>query len=44
MLKDRPVAGADVADGIASVRAMLAIGESATTGKLVNLGDVCGAI
>ena len=44
VLKDRPVTGADVADGIASVRAMLAIGESATTGKLVNLADVCGAV
>ena len=44
VLNDRPVAGADVADGIASVRAMLAIGESTTTGKPVNLADVSGAI
>ena len=44
VLNDRPVAGADVADGIASVRAMLAIGESAATGKPVNLADVSGAI
>ena len=44
VLNDRPVAGADVADGIASVRAMLAIGESTATGKPVNLADVSGAI
>jgi len=44
VLNDRPVAGADVADGIASIRAMLAIGESAATGRRVNLADVSGAV
>jgi predicted dehydrogenase len=44
VLNDSPVAGADVADGIASIRAMLAIGESAATGRRVNLADVSGAV
>ena len=44
VLTDRPVSGADVADGIASVRAMLAIGESAATGRPVNLADVSGTV
>ena len=44
VLNDKPVSGADVADGIASVRAMLAIGESAATGKPVNLANVSGAV
>ena len=44
VLTDRPVSGADVADGIASVRAMLAIGESAATGRPVNLANVSGAV
>ena len=44
VLNDTPVAGADVADGIASVRAMLAIRESAATGRRVGLADVSGAV
>ena len=44
VLTDRPVSGADFADGIASVRAMLAIGETAATGKPVNLANVSGAV
>ena len=44
ILHDTPVAGADVEDGVASVRAMLAIAESARTGRPVKLADVAGAI
>jgi len=44
VLNDRPVTGADVADGIASVRAMLAIGRAARTGERVKLADVSGAV
>ena len=44
ILHDTPVAGADVEDGVASLRAMLAIAESARTGRPVKLADVVGAI
>ncbi|MEC7438831.1 MAG: gfo/Idh/MocA family oxidoreductase, partial [Pseudomonadota bacterium] len=36
--------GADVTDGTASVRAMIAIRQSARTGKPVRLSDVAGAV
>jgi len=44
VLGNGPVAGADVDDGVASVRAMLAIARSAETGAPVRLADVSGAI
>lgn len=44
VLNSTPVAGANVDDGIASVRAMLAIAQSARTGDKVNLIDVSGAL
>ena len=44
ILTGSPVAGADVADGVASVRAMLAIAQSARSGQPVSLADVSGAI
>ena len=44
ILNDTPIVGADVEDGVASVRAMLAIAESARTGQPVKLADVAGAI
>ena len=44
ILDDRQVSGANVADGVASVRAMLAIAQSAESGKTVRLADVAGAI
>ena len=44
ILNDRPVSGADVEDGVASVRAMLAIARSANSGETVRLADVSGAI
>ena len=44
ILEDRPVPGADVGDGVASVRAMLAIVRSAESGMPVRLADVAGAI
>jgi predicted dehydrogenase len=39
-----PVPGADIEDGVASVRAMAAIQQSALTGKPVKLADVTGPI
>ena len=44
ILNDTPVTGATVEDGVASVRAMLAIAESARTGQVVKLANVAGAI
>ena len=44
VLNDSPVSGADITDGVASVRAMLAIGQSARTGKPVRLADVTGSV
>ena len=44
IMNDTPIAGADVEDGVASVRAMLAIAESARTGQPVKLADATGAI
>ena len=44
ILKGAPMEGADVEDGIASVRAMVAIAESARTGKAVELAGVSGGL
>ncbi|WP_240232600.1 Gfo/Idh/MocA family protein [Devosia lacusdianchii] len=44
ILDGAPMTGADVEDGIASVRAMVAIAHSARTGKPVRLADVSGAL
>lgn len=44
ILEDKPVAGANIDDGVASVRAMLAIVRSAESGLPVMLADVTGAI
>ncbi len=38
------MSGADVADGVASVRAMVAIGQSVATGKPVRLAEAAGAV
>jgi predicted dehydrogenase len=39
-----PMRGADIADGLASVRAMVAIAQSVKTGKAIKLADVSGAV
>lgn len=44
ILTGAPQYGADLEDGIASVRAMVAIAQSARSGKPVNLADVSGAL
>ena len=44
VLNDTPVKGADITDGVASVRAMLAIRQSARTGRPVKLCDVAGVV
>ncbi len=44
VLNGTPIEGATVDDGIASVRGMLAIAESAQTGRTVKLADVSGAL
>ena len=44
ILHGKPMTGADVNDGIASVRAMVAIARSAESGKEVELADVSGGI
>ncbi len=44
ILNDKPIQGATIEDGVASVRAMLAIAESVKTGERVNLADVTGSI
>ncbi|GLS88165.1 oxidoreductase [Cypionkella aquatica] len=44
ILNGTPQSGADIEDGIASVRAMVAIAQSARTGQPVNLADVSGAL
>lgn len=44
ILHGAPQTGADVEDGIASVRAMVAIAQSVRTGKPVRLADVAGAL
>jgi len=44
ILKDAPMRGASIEDGIASVRAMTAVAKSASTGKPIALADVSGAV
>ena len=44
VLNGVPMAGADIEDGIASVRAMVAIAQSARTGQPVRLADVAGPL
>ena len=44
ILHGAPQTGADVEDGIASVRAMVAIAQSVRSGKPVRLADVAGAL
>jgi predicted dehydrogenase len=44
ILTDEPQYGADLEDGIASVRAMVAIAQSARMGQSVRLADVTGAL
>ena len=44
ILNGTPVEGADAADGVASVRAMVAIAQSARTGKPVRPVDVSGGL
>ena len=44
VLKGVPMNGADIIDGVASIRAMAAILQSAETGKPVALKDVSGAV
>jgi predicted dehydrogenase len=44
ILHGKPMRGADVADGVASVQAMLAIARSVETGAAVRLDEVSGAV
>jgi predicted dehydrogenase len=44
VLDGAPMRGADVADGLASIRAMVAIARSAETGERVELATVTGAV
>ncbi len=44
ILNGTPQTGADIEDGIASVRAMVAIAQSARSGKPVTLAEVSGAL
>jgi predicted dehydrogenase len=44
ILDGTPMRGADIADGVASVRAMVAIGQSVKSGKAVRLADVSGPV
>lgn len=44
ILDGAPMAGADVEDGIASVRAMVAIARSAESGRPVRLAEAAGAV
>jgi predicted dehydrogenase len=44
ILEGAPMAGADIADGVASVRALVAIMRSAESGKPVRLADAAGAV
>jgi predicted dehydrogenase len=44
ILGGAPMAGADVVDGIASVRGMVAIARSAETNRPVKLSDATGAV
>jgi len=44
ILDGAPMRGADMADGVASVRAMVAIAQSVRSGKPVRLSDVSGSV
>jgi predicted dehydrogenase len=44
ILDKSPMRGADIADGVASVRAMVAIAQSVKTGKPIRLSEVSGAV
>jgi predicted dehydrogenase len=44
VLEGAPMAGASIADGVASIRALAAITRSAATGKPVRLADAEGAV
>ena len=44
ILDGKPMRGADIGDGVAAVRAMVAIGQSVRTGKPVRLADVSGPV
>ena len=45
ILDGAPMVGADIDEGLASVRAMVAVARSAETGgKLIRLADVTGAV
>ncbi len=44
VLKGTPMTGANIDDGIASMRSMVAIAESARTGKSVKIADAKGAL
>ena len=44
ILDGAPMRGADIADGVASVRAMAAIAQSARSGKAVRLADASGPV
>ena len=44
ILNGAPMTGADIEDGIASVRAMVAIAQSVRTGQPVRLADVAGPV
>lgn len=44
ILDGTPMRGADIEDGVASVRAMVAIAESVRTGSIVRLADVKGPV
>ena len=44
ILDDAPMRGADIQDGVASVRAMVAVAQSVRTGKSVRLADVSGLV
>jgi predicted dehydrogenase len=44
VLSGKPMRGAGIEDGLASVRAMAAIAESARTGKAVSVADMTGAV
>ena len=44
MLTGAPTRGADAEDGVASVRAMVAIAQSVREGRPVKLADAAGAV
>jgi predicted dehydrogenase len=44
ILNDAPMTGANIDDGLASVRAMVAVAQSVKTGRPVKLNDVSGAV